>query len=409
LSGGKALSTQTDVNGNYGFNNLPAGRDYTVTPVKFGTAFQPTLRSFTNLVANQTATFEAGPFQLQFSLANFSVNEGAKTAVVTVVRQDGQAGPLSVDYATSDGSATQTGDYITTLGRLQFSDADTSKSFNVPIIDDVFVEGSETINLTLSNPSGAVLGPQSQAVITITDNDITQPTTNPLDNADAQFFVRQHYLDFLNREPDAAGLAFWTNEITSCGSNAQCIEVKRINVSAAFFLSIEFQQTGFLVYRFYNAALNRPNGLPRSLEFLRDTQAVGRGVVVGATGWEAQLEANKVAYASEFVNRPEFAALYGSGQTPAEFVDALYAHAAITPSAAERQAAIDEFNNPTGARGRVLRRVAENQTLVNREFNRAFVLMQYFGYLRRNPDDAPDNNLNGFNFWQSSTISTATS
>jgi hypothetical protein len=71
----------------------------------------------------------------------------------------------------------------------------------------------------------------------------------------------------------------------------------------------------------------------------------------------------------------------------------------ITPTAPERQAAIDEFNNPNGARGRVLRRVAENQTLKDREFNRAFVLMQYFGYLRRNPDDPPDNNMNGYNFW----------
>ena len=100
--------------------------------------------------------------------------------------------------------------------------------------------------------------------------------------------MREHYIDFLNREPDAPGLAFWTGEINSCGSDAARIELKRINVSAAYFLSIEFQQTGYLVYRFYNAALNRSNGLPRYLEFLRDTQELGRGVVVGATGWEAQ-------------------------------------------------------------------------------------------------------------------------
>ena len=206
-------------------------------------------------------------------------------------------------------------------------------------------------------------------------------------------------IDFLNREPDAAGLAFWTAQITSCGNDAQCIETKRINVSAAYFLSIEFQQTGYLVYRFYNAALTRANGLPRYLEFLRDTQQLGRGVVVGTLGWEAQLEANKVAYAAEFVERAEFTSLYPLTQTPTQFVDALYAHAGFVPSAAERQAAIDEFSNPTGARARVLRRVVENQTFVEREFNRAFVLMQYFGYLRRNPDDAPDSDLSGYNFW----------
>src|SRR4029453_18808224 len=77
---------------------------------------------------------------------------------------------------------------------------------------------------------------------------------------DPQFFVTQHYRDFLNREPDASGLAFWVNEITSCGTNAQCIQVKRVNVSAAFFLSIEFQETGYLVYRFYKAGYgNLPN------------------------------------------------------------------------------------------------------------------------------------------------------
>ena len=165
------------------------------------------------------------------------------------------------------------------------------------------------------------------------------------------------------------------------------------------FLSIEFQETGYWVYRFYNAALNRANSLPRFIEFMRDTQKVADGVIVNATGWEQQLEQNKQAFAQEFVTRPEFTALYPDSMTATQFVDALYQHAGITPTAAERQAALDEFNTPTGARGRVMRRVAENQTLYTREFNRAFVLMQYFGYLRRNPDDPPDGNVNGYNFW----------
>ena len=79
--------------------------------------------------------------------------------------------------------------------------------------------------------------------------------------------------------------------------------------------------------------------------------------------------------------------------TPSQFVDAVYQHAAVTPTAAERQAALDEFKTPTGARARVLRRVADNQDFFQREFNRAFVLMQYFGYLRRDPD------VDGYNFW----------
>ena len=220
---------------------------------------------------------------------------------------------------------------------------------------------------------------------------------NPSD--DPQFFVQQHYDDFLSRDPDPDGLAFWTNQILSCGSDAQCIDTKRQNVSAAYFLSIEFQETGYLVYRFYNAALNRANSLPRFIEFMRDTQRVADGVIVNSTGWQQLLEQNKQAFAQDFVTRPEFTTLYPDSMSPAQFVDALYQHAGITPTAAERQAALDEFNTPAGARGRVMRRVAENQTLFTREFNRAFVLMQYFGYLRRNPDDPPDNNVNGYNFW----------
>ncbi|HZI86739.1 MAG TPA: FG-GAP-like repeat-containing protein, partial [Pyrinomonadaceae bacterium] len=335
---------------------------------------------------------------LQFSAANYNVNEDPISAVITVTRSGDNSGAVSISYATSDGAAKQTSDYSNSLGTLTFASGETSKTFSVPINEDSLVEGTETATLTLSGPTGgAVLGSQTTATLTIMDDD-TQPSTNPNDIPGP--YVSQHYHDFLNRDADASGLAFWTNEITSCGSDTQCIEVKRVNVSAAYFLSIEFQQTGYLVYRFYNAALNRPSGLPRYQEFLGDTQGVGRGVVVGATGWEAQLEANKIAFASDFASRAEFRSLYPLTQTPAEFVDALFARAGIVPTAAERQAAIDEFNiNPSEAQGRVLRRVAEHPTLIQREFNRAFVLMQYFGYLRRNPDDAPDGNLDGYNFW----------
>src|SRR5207249_888155 len=118
---------------------------------------------------------------------------------------------------------------------------------------DNFVEGNEVVNLMLSNPTGAGvgLGSPNQATLTINENDVVAPTTNPIDTA--SFFVRQHYLDFLNREPDPIGVLFWTNNITSC-VNAPCTEVARINTSAAFFLSIEFQRTGLLSYLTNRAA-----------------------------------------------------------------------------------------------------------------------------------------------------------
>src|SRR5207249_7355375 len=225
-------------------------------------------------------------------------------------------------------------------------------------------------------------------------------TSTPID--DAQFFVRQHYLDFLNREPDSTGLAFWTNEIASCGMDQQCIDTKRINVSAAYFLSIEFQQTGYLVYRMYQAAYgNLPNApVPiRFNEFVPDAQEISHGVVVGQTGWETALENNKQAFSDEFVNRPRFTSTYSPSMTPAEFVDKLNMNAGNPLSQMERDHLVSDLASGAKTRAQALRAVTENEQLAQQEFNHAFVLMQYFGYLRRNPNDAPDGNFNGYNFW----------
>ncbi|MGH9871412.1 MAG: DUF4214 domain-containing protein [Pyrinomonadaceae bacterium] len=233
------------------------------------------------------------------------------------------------------------------------------------------------------------------------------PFPSPIDDAD--YFVQEHYRDFLDRSADASGLAFWTNEITSCGTDPGCIEVKRINVSAAFFLSIEFQETGYLVYRMYKSSYGNLAGAPVPItlsEFLPDTREIGQGVIVNQPGWEQVLENNKQAFTSEFVQRSRFTSAFPTSLTPAAFVDALFTNAGVTPAATDRTAAINEFGSATStsdtaARGRALRRVAENSMLAQQEFNKAFVLMQYFGYLRRNPDDPPEPGLdfNGYNFW----------
>jgi uncharacterized protein (TIGR03118 family) len=160
------------------------------------------------------------------------------------------------------------------------------------------------------------------------------PSINPID--DATFFVRQQYLDFLNREPDAPGLAFWVNEITSCGSDAACIEVKRINVSAAFFLSIEFQRTGQEAYLTHRAAFG-PSvvGSPGPVlygTFERDTQALQKDFVFLQPGADAQLEANTRAYFNEFVTRPEFVSKYPASLTNAQYVDNLLTSAGLSTS-----------------------------------------------------------------------------
>jgi len=244
-----------------------------------------------------------------------------------------------------------------------------------------------------------VLGPNTSATFVIND-DAQESSTNP--NDDSARFVRQHYHDFLNREPDAEGLAFWTNEIEQCGSDAQCREVKRINVSAAFFVSIEFQQTGYFVERLYKVAYgNIPNKpVPLTLaEFLADTQTIGRGVVVGAQGWEEKLAQNKLSFVNSFAARSRFESLYTGKMTPAEFVDALDANAGGVLSRTERDSLVSDLQGSAKTRAQVLAVVAEHPAFVRREFNRAFVLMQYFGYLRRDPDAAPDSNFDGYNFW----------
>jgi hypothetical protein len=127
-------------------------------------------------------------------------------------------------------------------------------------------------------------------------------------------------------------------------------------------------------------------------------------LIVNQTGWEEQLEANKQAYLSAFVQRARFTGAYPVTLSPAEFVDRMFVNAGVTPSATDREAAVSEFGGMSSAadiaaRARALRRVAENAALQQQEFDSAFVLMQYFGYLRRDPNSGPDADFSGYNFW----------
>lgn len=210
---------------------------------------------------------------------------------------------------------------------------------------------------------------------------------NPID--DTQTFVTQHYLDFLNREPDAEGLAFWMDNINSCGDDAACTEVKRIDTSAAYFLSIEFQETGYLVHRFYRASFGRR---PLFMEFLTDTQAICNGVVVNSEGWQQLLESNKQLFADAWVARATFTSIY-DGLTNEQFVDKLIANTGVAFTETDHDSLVDVLNTQAMTREQVLRIVAENYDFYNAEYNTAFVEMEYFGYLRRDPD------AEGFNFW----------
>ena len=238
----------------------------------------------------------------------------------------------------------------------------------------------------------------------------TAPAGNPIDKTD--FFVRQHYTDFLGRPADQAGLDFWSRQITDCGSDAACIDVRRVNVSASFFLSIEFKETGYLVERAYKTAYGDTSGtstfqgthtisipIVRFSEFLTDTGEIGRGIIVGQAGWEQALEANKVNYFNRFVQTARFTGKYPSTIPPSTFVHSLNVNAGSPLSTAEETQLTAENSTGTKSRAQVVRQIAEHPTLATAEFNRAFVLMQYFGYLRRNPNDKPDSDYSGFDFW----------
>jgi len=372
---------------------------------------------------NSTSEFSAcvtvtavAPKTIQFSASSYSVGESDQQVNLVVTRSGDTTAAASVDFATSDsagaqncnvvnGIASSRCDYETRITTLPFGAGETSKIVAVLINEDSYLEGPENFTVNLSNPAGAVLGTPAAATVTITDNDLANGP-NPVDTAN--FFVSIHYFDFLNRLPDPSGLTFWTNQITSCGTDQSCVEAKRINVSGAFYLSIEFQETGYLVERLYKAAygdsvgastFGGPHQLPvpviRLNEFLSDTQEIGQGVIVGQGNWQQVLETNKQNFTAEFVQRGRFTTALPTSMTTAQFVDKLNTNAGNPLSAAER----DQLVNSGMTRAQMLRAVAEDPDLKSAEFNRAFVLMQYFGYLRRNPNDPQDTDYTGYDFW----------
>jgi len=274
-------------------------------------------------------------------------------------------------YTTSDGNAQQKADFNIALGTLKFATGETSKTVSIFVTDDAYVEGGETFTLTLSSPTRATLGANSSSIVMIADNDQAQSANNPVDGT--EFFVRQHYVDFLNREPEPGGFQGWKDILKNCApGDPKC---DRIEVSSAFFRSEEFQTRGYFVYRFYEASLGRA---PHYLEFMADLRRV--------TGFlnSQQLETEKADFAKDFMAQQEFKDKYDTILDPAAYVDALAATAGVT--LANRDALVQDLQTNQKTRAEVLRAVAESPEVTGKFFNKAFVVMQYFGYLRRDPD-----------------------
>jgi hypothetical protein len=321
---------------------------------------------------------------VQLSTANFSVGESGGSAQITVNRTV-TTGAATVDYATSDNAglnecnlfnsvASSRCDYALSIGTLRFAAGESSKIIFVPIVDDAYAEGNETFLISLSNAVGTTLGATSMAIVTILENDNTNGV-NPIDGVD--FFIRQQYIDFLGREPEPAGLDGWRNVLINCGTTvAQPCD--RIEVSAGFFRSEEFQSRGYFIYRFFSA-LGR---IPLSHEFYPDFAKVSGFLS------NDQLEANKAAYVNEVMARAEFQTKYSSTfGNPTAYVDALLQTVGL-PGHPTRTTWINHLNanNTSQTRGEVLRALVESQQVYDKYYNEAFVIMQYFGYLRRTAD-----------------------
>jgi len=445
----------------------------------------------------------------QFSATQYTADEGAGFATVTVNRVGDTSQNAAVSFATvpesSDGHASPINDFIPAGGILRFGPGEVTKTFRVLIIDDHRVEGEEHVDVVLSNATGAALGFPTSAEVVITDNDsptlspapktfvatldgahevpahvtngtgtgvvivtdeatgaakisldfsgltspanaahihgpapegvnapvlfpITVPAStkgtandvnitmtptqlqqlkdglfyfnvhstnfpngeirgqikfNPID--EPRYFVREQYLDFLNRNPDVNGLDFWTGQITSCGANTLCINNKRIDVSAEFFKAQEFQTRGFFVYGIRKASFGV---LPKVAQFSFDRSLVGTGS-----------DADRKTFTELFVVNGEFLGVYPTSMTGSEFIDKVIA-TVLAGSGVDLSSRKPDLTNEyvmevsqAASRARVLRRVVGYPEFTNAEFNRAFVAAEYYGYLRRTPD------LGGFNFW----------
>jgi uncharacterized repeat protein (TIGR01451 family) len=326
----------------------------------------------------------ASASSVQFSSASYLVSEAAGRANITLTRIGDISTAASVTYSTNDaaglqncnvfnGIASPRCDYINTLGTLTFAAGETFKTFSVPLVDDGYAEGNESFTISLSSPSGSALGSPNTATVTVTDNE-TANGPNPIDNTN--FFVRQQYIDFLGREPDPLGFAGWTATINNCATDhpGHPEECDRIHVSQQFFQSAEFQDRGYFVYRFYDVAFGRK---PDYSEFVPDLASVSG--FLDAT----QLEAAKVAFVNGFMAKPAFVAAY-NGLSNANFVNTLCATAGVTLG--NQAALITALNNATLTRAQVLRQIVESGEVAAKYNHQAYAVMEYFGYLRRQPD-----------------------
>jgi GH25 family lysozyme M1 (1,4-beta-N-acetylmuramidase) len=378
-----------------GFIALPVSGTYSIAANSFGAGVTG---PYTLTLAGATPSAV-----VQFSSPSITVSEASTSAPITIVRSGNTTSTVSVtartidnpaavrcdDTTTLPGTAFPRCDYATTVETLTFAPGETQKTISVPLINDSFVEPNENVQLALSNPTNASLGAQGTMTLTIISDD-APGAANPIFGTD--FFVRMQYLDFLSRESEAGQP--WSGVINNCAAGDTSCD--RISVSANFFRSQEFQLKGLFVFRFYKVSFGR---LPLYSEVVVDMRSV-----TGTT--TAEVQAKKAAFTSAWMQRQEFLNAY-SALSNQQFVDALMGRYGLQqmttpdPSAPDgtlkltltRADLVNRLTATTLTRGQVVRAIADSDQVGAAEFNPAFVAMQYFGYLRRDPDTS------GYNAW----------
>ena len=162
-----------------------------------------------------------------------------------------------------------------------------------------------------------------------------------------------------------------------------------------FALIKEFDRTSFFVYRLAKASYGR---MPSREEFMPAMTELGRGLLIGTPGWEGQLENNRTSLLNIWMKSEDFSKLY-DGKTNAEFTNQLLKNSGVKWSQSKYDDLLTSLDSQTASRQLALLMVAEDREFYEREYNTAYVLVHFFGYLRRNPSDPPDQDLRGLNFW----------
>jgi hypothetical protein len=267
--------------------------------------------------------------------------------------------------------------------RKTITDANGNYQFDNVVTDGFYTVTPARANFSFSpaQRSFSQVGNRTEAAFTGTRGG---DTANPLDTP--EYFVRQQYVDVLGREPEEAGFNFWSDQLLACGNDTSCMNTRRRDVAASFFISDEYQASGSYIYDVYAGALGRR---PAYGEYSADRQQV----VGGAT-----LDTAKTDFAQNFVQRAEFLTKYQQAMSAEAFVDALLQSVQSSGASLgdQRDNLIGLYNQGTDLvtnRAAVVKALADNATYKQSQYNRSFVLTEYFAYLRRDIDQG------GYEFW----------